>query len=553
MALHDGDTDPLAVGRHTQQNQAYVCQTLASPSSIQPLSCAGSFRRHDVKDVVISRGSHLEVRNADTLELNNSQPVHGDIYDLQLFPSYSCAGQAQDLLVMLSSSNNVSVLCFSNTINRFIAVQYIQMPSPVSSQPDLLGHLLTVAPCGSAVAVALADGTIALLPSACVTPQDGFAEAASCAARSLQALGTPSGRHAMTAGDRCEEESDSQSSGWAHRVSRKGNQGSSGGNSSLSSSSGCKVFHSTPTLVHLQQQHPGLGHTIWDLQFLGGPNLDAGIGVEEDHGLGRDASAGGRGRGRQGRSNELSQETKQLSLAVLMHRHLQCTSELRLLRCGLAQHAQPHERPSTSHSPSPHTPSPTPASPQPQSAPSPVPPSSTAPHPPPPPPQLPWRSQTADSTQPRPHLPPHAAQLRPQTQQPHTTQPPSHATQLTSFHPPPHAAQPTPQTSTPATPSPPSPQPPQLPRDHSLSVQAPHCSVACAGVVLLSHKGHLGAPTSLLPVPGTALGLILLGTRSLVPIDLSAMVPIPQQQQQQQQQQQPRSISPMSGIQWNTN
>eukprot|EP00983_Pelagomonas_calceolata_P106743 1159268-Pelagomonas_calceolata.AAC.8 len=104
MAFHDGDL--LAVDPQQSHVCQYVCQTLASPSSIQPLSCAGNFRRQGNRDVVVSRGSHLELRDAETLELINSQPVHGVVYDLQLLPSHSRDGKAQDMLVMLSSSNN---------------------------------------------------------------------------------------------------------------------------------------------------------------------------------------------------------------------------------------------------------------------------------------------------------------------------------------------------------------------------------------------------------------------------------------------------------------
>eukprot|EP00967_Tisochrysis_lutea_P050935 scaffold62753_cov24-Tisochrysis_lutea.AAC.1 len=107
------------------------------------------------------------------------------------------------------------------------------------------------------------------------------------------------------------------------------------------------------------------------------------------------------------------------------------------------------------------------------------------------------------AAQPSPQPPSLAAQLAPQSQGPLTAQPPSHAAQP-SQQPPQHAAQPMPQSPTCAVLPPPLPQPPQLPSGHPLSVPAPCCSVACAGVVLLSHRGHLGAPTSLLPVPGVA-------------------------------------------------
>eukprot|EP00983_Pelagomonas_calceolata_P106744 1159268-Pelagomonas_calceolata.AAC.9 len=139
----------------------------------------------------------------------------------------------------------------------------------------------------------------------------------------LQGLGAYRGRHAMTADDRCGEEFESQSPGWESGVSRRGNQSSGGSCSSLSRGS-CKVFYDTPTLVHLQQQPPGLGHTIWDLQFLGGGTLGAGGGVEGHGDLRGNTSAEGKGCGGQWENDEPSKECKQLSLAVLMHRTLQC-------------------------------------------------------------------------------------------------------------------------------------------------------------------------------------------------------------------------------------
>ena len=53
----------------------------------------GTTQGQGAKQLALSRGTYIELRDAHTLDLLLAQPVHATVYDLQLYPSHASSAQ----------------------------------------------------------------------------------------------------------------------------------------------------------------------------------------------------------------------------------------------------------------------------------------------------------------------------------------------------------------------------------------------------------------------------------------------------------------------------